>query len=60
MYARVKLTVASGNNALVVPRNAVVDVDGRQGVFVPREAARHVPVGVGLQNQESAPRFWAG
>jgi RND family efflux transporter MFP subunit len=35
MYARVNLTVGERQNALVVPRNALVAVDGRQGVFVP-------------------------
>jgi RND family efflux transporter MFP subunit len=35
MYARVRLVTAERPNALVVPRNAVVDVEGRRGVFVP-------------------------
>jgi RND family efflux transporter MFP subunit len=35
MYARVRLVTAERPNALVVPRNALVDVDGRRGVFVP-------------------------
>lgn len=34
MYARVDLTVESRPNALTVPGNAVVDVDGRAGVFI--------------------------
>lgn len=34
MYARVQLTVATRTDALTVPRNAVVDVEGKQGVFV--------------------------
>ena len=34
MYARVALKVAERQNTLVVPRNAVVDIDGRRGVFV--------------------------
>ena len=34
MYARVDLTVESRANALTVPTNAVVDVEGRTGVFV--------------------------
>jgi RND family efflux transporter MFP subunit len=33
MYSRVRLTVAKRDNALVVPRNAVVDRDGKKGVF---------------------------
>jgi RND family efflux transporter MFP subunit len=34
MYARVQLTVDSRADALMVPRNAVIDVEGRPGVFV--------------------------
>lgn len=39
MYARVQLTVDTRPNALIVPSNAVVDFDGKRGVFVaaPRE-----------------------
>jgi RND family efflux transporter MFP subunit len=39
MYARVQLTVDTRPNALLVPSNAVVDFDGKRGVFVaaPRE-----------------------
>jgi RND family efflux transporter MFP subunit len=34
MYARVQLTVATRADALTVPRNAIVLLDGRTGVFV--------------------------
>jgi RND family efflux transporter MFP subunit len=34
MYARVDLTVDTRSDALTVPRNALVDVEGRTGVFV--------------------------
>lgn len=34
MYARVQLTVGTKADALTVPRNAVVDVEGKSGVFV--------------------------
>jgi len=34
MYARVQLTIGTKSDALTVPRNAVVDVEGKQGVFV--------------------------
>ena len=34
MYARVDLTIESRQNALTVPSNAVVDVDGKTGVFL--------------------------
>ena len=40
MYARVNLTVDTRSAALTVPRNAVVEVDGKPGVFV---AARSQP-----------------
>lgn len=35
MYARVQLVTAERSRALVVPRNALVDVEGRRGVFLP-------------------------
>jgi membrane fusion protein (multidrug efflux system) len=34
MYARVDLTTESRENALTVPSNAIVDVEGKTGVFV--------------------------
>lgn len=34
MYARVQLTVDSRANALTVPRNALVELDGKPGVFI--------------------------
>ncbi len=52
MYARVNLTVGVRENALVVPRNAVVDIEGRRGVFVPQEnRASFRPVETGLQDE---------
>jgi membrane fusion protein, multidrug efflux system len=39
MYARVDLTVDSRQNALTVPSNAVVDLEGKTGVFVAGPAA---------------------
>jgi HlyD family secretion protein len=39
MYARVQLTVDTRADALTVPRNAVIDFEGRQGVFVAGPAA---------------------
>jgi len=39
MYARVQLTVDTRANALTVPRNAIVDFEGKQGVFVAGPAA---------------------
>lgn len=40
MYARVDLTVAQRADALTVPRNAVVDLDGKIGVFVASGSGR--------------------
>ena len=37
MYAKVDFTVERHDNALVVPANALVDVDGKRGVFRPGE-----------------------
>ena len=52
MYARVVLTVGTRQNALVVPRNAVVDVEGKRGVFVPQEnRAQFRAVETGLQDE---------
>jgi RND family efflux transporter MFP subunit len=45
MYARVVLTVDSRPNALTVPRNALVDVDGKAGVFIA------APAGSGRSSQ---------
>lgn len=51
MYARVRLTVERKPDALTVARNAVVDVNGVRGVFVPlEEAARFQPVTTGIQD----------
>jgi multidrug efflux pump subunit AcrA (membrane-fusion protein) len=51
MYARVRLRVAERADALTVPLNALVELDGRKGVFVPREdTAKFVPVETGLQD----------
>ena len=40
MYARVSLTIDSRQNALTVPTNALVLVDGREGVFVAGASAQ--------------------
>jgi RND family efflux transporter MFP subunit len=53
MYARVRLTTAQRPNALVVPRNALVDTHGRRGVFLfdaETRTARFREVEVGLQD----------
>jgi RND family efflux transporter MFP subunit len=57
MYARVRLTVAERPNALVVPRNALVDIDGKRGVFMidgSGKAAQFRPIEVGLQDDRRA------
>ena len=57
MYARVRLTVAQRQNALVVPRNALVDVEGKRGVYVYDASAKKAQfreVGVGLQDDQRA------
>jgi RND family efflux transporter MFP subunit len=54
MYARVRLTVDRRPNALTVPRNAVVDNEGKRGVFLVDDGnvARFAPVKTGLQDAE--------
>jgi RND family efflux transporter MFP subunit len=52
MYARVGITTGSKKDALVVPANAVVDLGGRRGVFLPRnDTAVFRVVQVGLEQQ---------
>jgi HlyD family secretion protein len=52
MYARVRLTVDERQNALVVPRNALVDIDGKRGVFVADgNTAKFRAVATGLQDE---------
>ncbi len=64
MYARVNLVVGQRQDALVVPRNAVVAVDGRQGVFTiegeSRVATRSPRMAWACRNQESAREILSG
>lgn len=54
MYARVQLTAERHPNALTVPRDAVVDIDGQRGVYlVDGQTARFHTVSTGLQNTEA-------
>lgn len=53
MYSRVRLTTSTRPNALVVPRNAVVDIEGTRGVFVPRQPAAR-PAGSGAPGAGAA------
>ncbi|MGE0393310.1 MAG: efflux RND transporter periplasmic adaptor subunit [Vicinamibacterales bacterium] len=54
MYARISVTTDIRSNALVVPRNAVVDMDGRRGVFVTEDnqVAHFRPIEVGIENAD--------
>jgi HlyD family secretion protein len=53
MYARVQITVDEREKALVVPRNAIVDVEGKRGVFLAADSrAQFRPVETGLQEAE--------
>lgn len=53
MYARVRLTAQRKADALTVPRTAVVDSEGRRGVFLPDgQSAKFQPVQTGLQDND--------
>jgi len=53
MYARVRLTTDRRANALVVPRAAIVDIEGQRGVFiVDGPTAKFRAVQTGLQDNE--------
>jgi membrane fusion protein, multidrug efflux system len=49
MYARVQLAAERRTNALIVPRNAVVDIEGQRGVYVvDGQTARFAVIHTGL------------
>jgi RND family efflux transporter MFP subunit len=51
MYARVRLTVERRPDALTVPANAVVDTDGKRGVFtVKDQTAKFIETKIGLSD----------
>ena len=53
MYARVQITVDHREGALVVPRNSVVDIEGKRGVFLASDSkAQFREVTLGLQEAE--------
>jgi membrane fusion protein, multidrug efflux system len=54
MYARVRFTVEHHPNALVVPTGAVVDIQGKIGLWIPGEGdtASFQPVTIGIEQQE--------
>jgi RND family efflux transporter MFP subunit len=54
MYARVQFVVAERADALTVPRNALVDLEGARGVFVvDGKTARFKPVQTGIVDGEA-------
>ncbi len=58
MYARVRLTVERRPDALTVPRNAVVDMDGKRGVFLVSERPRGSSRSRRACPTANASRFW--
>jgi RND family efflux transporter MFP subunit len=55
MYARAKFTVEQHDNALVVPTLAVVDLQGKLGVWVPADEGDNPvfnPVTIGIEQQD--------
>jgi RND family efflux transporter MFP subunit len=54
MYAKVDFVVERRNNTLIVPANAIVDLNGKKGVFLPDEGdvARFKPVTIGMSQPE--------
>src|SRR3954469_1236793 len=52
MYARVDFTVEKKENTLVVPANAIIDLNGKKGVFLPDDGdvAKFTPVTLGMTN----------
>ena len=52
MYARISLTVEERKNALVAPKNAVIDFENKRGVWMPNEETRaqFVPVELGIED----------
>jgi RND family efflux transporter MFP subunit len=57
MYARVQLTVDTRANALTVPRNAVVDFEGRSGVFMAAPAPQSQGGGQPEENEVMVAKF---
>lgn len=55
MYARINLTVEDRKNALVVPKNAVIDFDNKRGVWAPNQdnRAKFVPVTLGIEGTDT-------
>src|SRR4029453_10984111 len=61
MYAKVGFTVERHQNALIVPSNAVVDYEGKKGVFMPGgegDQAHFQAIQLGLISQEQVEVTW--
>jgi membrane fusion protein (multidrug efflux system) len=56
MYAKVALEIDSRENVLIVPKIALVDSEGKRGVYQPNDQSRaeFKPVTVGLEDGEKA------
>src|SRR5687768_108940 len=54
MYARISLTVEERKNALVAPKNAVIDFENKRGVWMANEErrAQFVPVTLGIEGTD--------
>ena len=54
MYAKVDFVVEHRQNTLVLPANAVVDVNGKKGVFLPDEGdvAKFKPITIGMSQSD--------
>jgi RND family efflux transporter MFP subunit len=59
MYSRVQLTVNTKGDAITVPRNALVDLDGRTGVFVAAPAEKVEGTGGGGPQNVLLAKFLA-
>ena len=55
MYARINLTVEEHENALVIPKTAVIDYSNQRGVWVPNDGDRamFIPLKLGIENSDS-------
>jgi RND family efflux transporter MFP subunit len=55
MYARINLTVEERKNALVAPKNAVIDFENKRGVWMPNEEnrAQFVAVELGIDGGDN-------
>lgn len=57
MYARVELTVDRRGDALVVPRTALINLEGKDGVFVPVPPPGPAPASRGTEPEVLMARF---